>query len=247
MVFTVHVEEEVQVKILCIAMTIFFSFLPCCCADPLGAMNSRGTRDELTLQCRVDHIDFQERDASFARLNLGLTVRLVNTGTAPIILLRKEPAFPGAKLARSSDDLAKGNYLHSTYSGPAVDLSDQWASLREKLDQPTPPSDLTRTLMPGETWELKVERDLIFDSSPSTYPKQKSFKEIQKASPVSLQVVCDVWPFNVEPLANDPTASEKLPLGHKLQRRWQSYGTVWLETLLSEPVLLDLRNVVTAK
>ncbi len=227
---------------LCIAISILCSVAPLLQLKPDERSGHKEGSESLTLRCKVGRIDIEKVTESFTRVNLELTLELINTGKRPIILLGKEPAFPGSYLTSNRGDLARANILNTTYFGPAVDLSPEWHNLREALDQEAPPTSVTRTLMPSDSWVLKTRCYLAFDSSSSTYPKAKSFKEVQEASPVWLQVICNVWPFNVEPMAD-----RKLPFGRELQRRWQRSGHLWLEGLLSEPVLLDLKSQATSK
>jgi hypothetical protein len=79
--------------------------------------------------------------------------------------------------------------------------------------------------------------------SPSLSPslKQKeSLVTLQTLSPIWLQVVCEVWPWNVEP------ADAKLSFGRKLQKRWQPIGVLWLDEIYSEPIRLDVNDLTQA-
>ena len=171
-------------------------------------------------------------------LEIKLILELTNTSRTPIIFLNREPLFVGAALARQPDDFASGNYLARTYAGPAVSLDPEWAALRLSLDRPTPPPDQTRILMPNESWSLGATVGVSLPDHPEMFApaKSASLKEIKELSTVWLRVVCEVWPWNLEPSAD----RSKLSYGRKLQRRWKNVGVLWLDEIYSEPITLNL-------
>jgi hypothetical protein len=173
-------------------------------------------------------------------LEIKLLLELVNTGPTPIIFLKREPRFVGAALAKKPDDFATGNHLVRTYVGPAVSLAPEWAVSRLSLDTATPPPDQTRILMPNESWSLGATVGVSLPDHPEMFAPAKgaSLKEIKELSPVWLSVVCEVWPWNLEPNAN----RSKLKYGRELQRRWKDVGVLWLDDIYSEPITLNLKE-----
>lgn len=173
-------------------------------------------------------------------LEIKLRLELVNTSPTPIIFLNREPVFVGAALAKQPDDFGTGNFLAQTYVGPAVSLAPEWAALRQDLNKPTPPPDQTHILMPNESWSLGATVGVSLPDHPEMLApaKSRSLKEIKELSPVWLRVVCEVWPWNLEPSAD----RSKLNYGRKLQRRWKSAGLLWLDEIYSEPMMLNLNN-----
>ena len=80
-------------------------------------------------------------------------------------------------------------------------------------------------------------------TDPSKYTssrKKESLATIQQLSPVWLRVVCELWPWNVEPLKAD---RNQLKFGHKLQERWKDTGLLWLDQIYSEPIMLDVATI----
>ena len=196
----------------------------------------------LSLRGRVEAVKIQEIDPSSALIEIKLKMELVNTSARPIILLQREPLFPGGALARKPDDFEVGNVLASDAGWPSNDISPEWAALRSSLDKPSPPADETRLLMPGESWPLETSVRLAVPTDPSKYTssrKKESLATIQQLSPVWLRVVCEVWPWNVEPLNAD---RNKLKFGHKLQKRWKDAGLLWLDEIYSEPIMVDMKT-----
>jgi hypothetical protein len=167
-------------------------------------------------------------------------MELVNVGTRPVILLQSEPFFPGGALARKPEDFEQGNVLVVDAGWPSNDISPEWATLRSNLDKSNPPADQTRLLMPGESRPMETSVRLVVPTDPSKYTssrKKESLATIQQLSPVWLRVVCEVWPWNVEPLNADRS---QLKFGHKLQKRWKDVGLLWLEEIYSEPIMMDV-------
>lgn len=211
-------------------------------ANTLAQSASAQSTKALTLRGRVESVRLKEIDKSSALIEINLKMELVNSGVKPIILLQREPLFPGGALARKPEDFERGNLLAGDAGWPANESSSEWTTLRLKLDKPNPPADETRILKPGESWPLETSVRLVVPTDPSKYTssrKKESLATIQQLSPVWLRVVCEVWPWNVEPLNAD---RNQLKFGHKLQKRWKATGLLWLDEIYSEPIMLDVRT-----
>jgi hypothetical protein len=194
----------------------------------------------IALRGRVESVQVTEIDRSSALIEIKLKMELVNVGTRPVILLQSEPFFPGGALARKPEDFEQGNVLVADAGWPSNDISPEWATLRSNLDKSNPPADQTRLLMPGESRPMETSVRLVVPTDPSKYTssrKKESLATIQQLSPVWLRVVCEVWPWNVEPLNADRS---QLKFGHKLQQRWKDVGLLWLEEIYSEPIMMDV-------
>ena len=129
---------------------------------------------------------------------------------------------------------------HST-PRPAVSLAPEWAASRLSLDKATPPPHQSRILMPNESWSLAATVGVSLPDHPEMFAPAKgaSLKDIKELSPVGLRVVCEVWPWNLEPNAD----RSKLKYGgRELQRRWKDVGVLWLDDIYSEPITLNLKE-----
>ena len=211
-------------------------------ANASARSGSSQTPKELTLRGRVESVRVKEIDQSSALIDIKLKMELVNVGVRPIILLQREPLFPGGALARKPEDFEGGSLLAGDAGWPSNDISPEWATLRSNLDKPRPPADETRLLMPGESWPVETSVRLVVPTDPSKYTslsKKESLATIQQLSPVWLRVVCELWPWNVEQLNAD---RNQLKFGHKLQERWKDTGLLWLDEIYSEPIMLDVRT-----
>lgn len=206
------------------------------------AQGTSGQRPKgLTLRGKVESVQVKDIDQSSALIDIKLTMEFVNVGVKPIILLQREPVFPGGALASKPEDFEKGNVLVADAGWPSNDTSPEWSTLRSKLDKAGPPEDVTRFLMPGESESVATSVRLVVPTDPSKYTsskKKETLATIQELSPVWLRVVCEVWPWNVEPLDADRS---KLKFGHKLQERWKDTGVLWLDEIYSEPIMIDMK------
>jgi len=209
----------------------------------VAAQNTSGPASKvLTLRGRVESVQVKEIDRTSALIDIKLKLELANIGTKPIILLQREPLIPGGALARKPEDFEAGNLLAGDAGWPSNDISSEWTTLRSNLDKPSPPADETRLLMPGESRPVDTSVRLVVPTDPGKYTssrKKESLATIQQLSPVWLRVVCEVWPWNVEPLNSERS---QLKFGHKLQERWKDAGLLWLDEIYSEPIMLDLRT-----
>jgi len=181
-------------------------------------------------------------------LEMKLQLELVNTSRTPIIFLNRDPRFVGAVLAKRTDDFETGNYLARTYVGPAVSLSPKWKTLRAKLNKRTPPADEIRILMPNESWSVTATVGVSLPDHPELFAPELfgsarsiSFTELQRNSTVWLRVLCEVWPWNIEPGSD----RSRLTYGRKLQRRWKTAGILWLDEIFSDPIDVPLKRMQT--
>lgn len=200
------------------------------------------TSKAVSLRGRVVSVNIKQIDRSSALIDIKLKMEFANTGARPIIFLQREPLFPGGGLAKKPEDFAAGNLLAADAGWPANESSDEWTTLRASLDKPTPPPNETRLLGPNESWSLETSVRLVVPTDLARYTssrKKQSLATIQQLSPVWLQVVCEVWPWNLEPLDAE---RNQLKFGRKLQERWKDVGWLWLDEIYSEPIRIDVRS-----
>ncbi len=232
-------------RVLCSLLLLCGVLLVFIDAAYLSSATTKMESYSVALRGQVESTELNNISFSGVTVVVRLKLELLNNGAKPVIFLATEPPLlVGATLAKSPTDSLSGKNLAVEYAGPGVDTSPKWAALRKSLDQPYPPSDKVRVLKPNESW---VVEDSVGISLPTEagkggayFPKRESWEAIQKASPVWLRVICQVWPLNLEPPSRDRT---ELPFGHKLQQRWERDGFLLLKPLYSDPLKLDLQNI----
>ena len=203
----------------------------------------------VALRGNVEKIEVEEEDSSskYAMTFVSLTLKLsiTNTSEVPLIFLQREPDCNQAIIAKNADDLDVRDKKFLAFSGAtSSDLTSvKWVNLRKSLDSPSPPSENTRILAPGETFNFDgwirfnlPKEPQMYASSPT---KSESLARLQELSPVLLRVQCVAWPLNLEGVNNE---RRKLIFGRELQTRWKDVGLLWLKDIYSEPILLDLKT-----
>ncbi len=214
-----------------------------------GACHPAYEQDSKNLALRgkvvsVEIIDYTASAAS-ALIIVRLKLEIVNTGARPLILLKTPPLFVGAALGRkpedfSIEDLFSSKDLTYDYLGPAISKSPEWAVMRMRLDQPSPPLNLTRILKSGQSWRLKttVAISVPTDLKRYTFSRRKeTLQALLQASPVWIQALGETWPPDLW-----DTEKYKVGFGRELQQRWKDKGLLWIDGLRSEPMLLDLKK-----
>lgn len=197
----------------------------------------------VTVRGQVASVEINQLPPSGVSIDVKLKLELINDGQKPVIFLKdKAPILVGYVLTKSSDNVSPANQLAFSFTGPGVDTSPEWASFRKSLDQPFPPSDNVRILMPNETWRLDDTVRIFLSTeagNKSASPQNASWEVVQKLSPVWLRIIFQAWPLSLESPKRDRS---KLMFGRKLQHQWKREGLLWLEALHSHPIELNLRD-----
>jgi hypothetical protein len=170
--------------------------------------------------------------------HLKLSLELFNSSSRPVIILQRKPWLGSITLARSCEDAAAYKYLYLSSAWPSVyrgGKDSEWQDLQQHLDQKNPPSDLTRTLRPQESFSYETDAVLYIEKRGNFDKTSQPWDVIRRSSTVWLQVSLEIWPVNVEPKVN-PNNPE---FGRMLQQRWRQFGQLQLEPLTSEPMQLS--------
>lgn len=190
----------------------------------------------LSLRGRVAEVKVARENGHGIVLATKLDLEFTNVSDEPVILLQREFWLGAKNLARSPEDAAAHRYLYTSGHWPAASTSPEWAELRQRLDRPHPPQELTRVLAPHESLPYEVSAALYVEKAGSFDGTSQRWDAIRQTSPIWLQVTLEVWPVNVEPRVE---ASDR-GFGLMLQRRWERYGALQIEQVTSEPMRLDL-------
>jgi hypothetical protein len=191
-------------------------------------------------------------DARYIRCKIDLSLDFSNHGRQPIIILQPHQEYEfwqgGASLALTKAESEAFHYVYLSSAWPSIYKTEAYRLLAERLDQPTPPANVTRVIAPGESWSLKTTIELRLaeeNTCNGSTVVEIGWSAIKKLSaPVWLEVSYEMWPFNVE--------NFKRNLGGKLRERWKKYGVLYLEEkagkfwfahLTSEPIELDFQHV----
>lgn len=216
------------------------TLLPCVSVGSRGfyktgkQMADESRRKSLSLRGRIADIRLVEENNHSVRFKLNLALEFVNNSHKGIILLRQDYWLGAETLAISPEAAAEHKFIYSSSHWPSVYSAPNWIELRKKLDKPSPPTDLTRIIAPGESFAYETEAMLYIQKRGSSNKTNQIWEEIKLLSPTWLQVTLETWAVNIEPRV-DPQNPQ---FGKELQQRWKQFGELYLERLASEPMPL---------
>lgn len=207
---------------------------------------------DLLLNGKALAIRCRRGEKRYIRCEVDLSLDFSNRSNRPVIILQPHGDFTfwqgGRSLALTRADSSANNYVYHSAAWPSVYGFESYRLLAEALDQPTPPTQVTRTLGPGESWNLSATIQLgVAEENSCNFSVgvEIGWNEIKRLSPLWLRVSYEMWPFNVEIFKQD--------LGGRLRERWKKYGNLYLEEtksnnwwfaiLQSEPIELDFQPV----
>jgi hypothetical protein len=206
--------------------------------EALSAVVYSGQKEQtaLTMRGQIKEIHLAEEDQSKVIFNLKLKMSITNEGNKPAILL-KQNFFIGAEMLSGSLEEANAKrYIYLKTHWPSISRASEWTSWQERLKTAEPQHNLTWLLQPAESLEFETKTSLYIGKSKSSDVTNKSWNEIKEYSSLWLKAELRTWPVNIEP-RRDP---ENLELGKSLGQKWESFGELCLERLISTPIRLDL-------
>lgn len=233
-----------MLKKSCLALALVLLLFSTIVGGPHVLENSttRKTKNEMTplrVQGQVVKVELSREDAHSIVFNLRLRLELLNVGDRPIILVR-HPIWLGAlTLARSQEDARAHKYMYQSSAWPSVSGGPEWKALRQRLDQPKPPPELTKAVTPSNAFQYETDTVLYIEKRGNFDKTSQPWDAIRLASPVWLQVSLEIWPVNIEPKV-DPN---NLEFGTMLQQRWRQFGQLQIERVTSEPMQLNLLKI----
>ena len=216
-------------------------------------MAQRTDRDALVLRGKVRDIKFVSNDPNYVGLEVALDVDFVNRGTMPIIFLKPQKEqeaeifWPGAISLSLAKFLAERGGCNSTIwiqsHYPAVNTAPQFREMAKRLDQPSPPPDLTHILRPKESWTWQTTAFLRFyaKTMSSVYSGHDLAWEVigKIPTPLWMRLDYEVWSLNLQ-------RADK-GLMSRLQKRWKGVGLLNIQpSLTTEPIELKLNGVSVA-
>lgn len=198
----------------------------------------------LVVRGKVTNLEVDRSDKNYVRFYATIDAEFINEGTENIILFKPEFEDGYWLGGRSLSVTENGEDIFGYGYWQSVSGADSYRKLAENLDVKTPPKDFTIILKPNEKWNLQSKTDIVFsaEEEKSTYPKRRSWKEMQEfSSKLWLTVAYEINPWNVEYF--------KPNLIRKLKKNWKGFGNILVEnekdgrfnqfTIVSEPMLID--------
>src|SRR5262249_39625493 len=128
----------------------------------LPAMAQKTGGPPLVLRGNVRSIKQMHNDPGYVDLEIELDLEFVNTGSQPMVFLVPSPDHQAEIFWLSSISLSMSKLLaqrgvgNSTIwvqsQGPSVSTAPEFKVMAKRLDQLSPPPDLTHRLQPNEAW-----------------------------------------------------------------------------------------------
>jgi hypothetical protein len=220
-------------------------------ASPVLAQ--RGAGEALVLRGKVRDIKFMSGDPNYVDLEVALDIEFVNTGAKPLIFLKPQKEreaeifWPGAVSLSLAKFLAERGGCNSTIwvqaHLPAISTAAEFQEMAKRLDQPSPPPDLTHVLQPKESWVWQTTAFLRFyaKTMSSVYSGHDLPWEVigEIATPLWMRLDYEVWSLNLQ-------RADK-GLRERLRKRWKEVGLLNIEpSLTTEPIELKLNGVSAA-
>jgi hypothetical protein len=210
-------------------LTLFLLLLA---AVPSVAQTSSNA--DLVLRGKVLSIRPVSGDPAHVKFNIDLSIEFRNERAYPVIFLTPH-ADPQAEIFQlqvvslsltklhADDDLTRRDIWQLSML-TSIDTDPLYRQVTRRLDQPTPPPELTRILAPQETWTWETTMELRFDAKTETregsvFPLSSilGWDVIGKiGTPLWMRLNYNVWSRNL--LRADKH------LRKRLQQRWKNVG-----------------------
>lgn len=204
-----------------------------CASAATSSSRAMGTNGQLRLQGEVIRTELEKAEQSQI-YHLKLRLRFENTGEKPLILVlgtygeKRDWWVLDVFLSRSLQDALNGKPFSGRPAGPANSQSSpMWVEMRKQLNIVSPPPALSHIIQPHELFLKEIETFVIIRDGDNLAPGSK----------IWLQIVLEMWPSSIDPAQLGHGGKS---FGDGLRRKWQSFGDLWLQPVLSSPIPFDL-------
>jgi len=207
--------------------------------------NTNQRQPGLRLNAKITDLSCS-RVANYVSCEIGLNLDFSNTSQLPVIFMKPFEENPEGsythcatyvaytRTAASQDEFIDSSYFGSNYSG-----LQKYKVMANEIDQAEPSEKLFRTLKPGEVvaWKRKIQYTVSQENAcdsviGSTIGTEIGWREIKKLNqPLWMRVSFELWPVDIE--------RYKQNLGMRLNYKWEKFGSLWADELVSEPFELD--------
>jgi hypothetical protein len=182
----------------------------------------------LRLEGKVISVKRTARESSDL-FDVDLELEFINSGEKPIILLRgtyDEGKWWLVMTQLSVDPTDDKTSLHiGGGTAPNSRSMRIWRTLRKQLDRPLPPKGLTYVVAPGEKVVYRLSTFVILSGDDRKMVDRNLW----------LRVRLEMWPFNLEAIGRSDLQNE-------LRRRWAKQGILWVDSIISDPIQISLRQ-----
>jgi hypothetical protein len=210
--------------------------------------------EPLKLSGRIINFEVEERNDSVA-LSINVNLSLRNVSKKPVLLtISSYPASSAyfipdnsfmsicSRISGVSTTGRDERFLYSSCRLPSIEAPPDWESIRSEFDKSAPPQNRIKVLKSEETFEFPASLLFRFPTKrdlDSVDRDNALWGEIKEAKSLSLQLTYRIWSLELEKRSS---RREQRSFGKTLQRRWKKYGYLWLDDIVSERIVLELKT-----
>jgi hypothetical protein len=195
----------------------------------------------LSVKCEIVGVRLEPNEGShdYFRIVVSVNAHIVNLGGTPVLIAtRALPWFSREVVTSGSGSLDNEKVLYEEAGVSNGQMDYEWLNLKSHLRGFPPPPDAVRSLAPGEGWTVSYETPISIQFDPllakSSEANAAHRDALTSNAPVYYRVQVAFWPPAAGPLKG------LAKFGHRLQKRWERYGRLKLDSVWSEPVQLNL-------
>lgn len=213
------------------------------------------SNETLAVSAKVNKIKINE-DASasseflknYDALVFYVEVKIMNKSNTPLLLLSQQLNYSGIEIAQNLDEFetTKGEFSVYHFATSATFVDDKmWQSNKKILDTQKPDSEKIFILLPNKYIEYeesvrlnlpKVENERYKFSPWKTH----SLEELKRLSSIFIRFQhCELLGYGIS-----KKEKERFAFAKKLQNRWEKYGYLWLNEVVSQPIPINLSLAV---
>jgi hypothetical protein len=200
--------------------------------------------DRLVLRAKILETKINQTDAKHPDCELKLEVTFTNEGSEPIIILQQAEDYNGFRdfIFASGVEVfganQNGSYPIQNFNALPSICTACNENLGKLLDRTAPPDKYTKILKPQES--VTLIQETAFGLSLKTSNGLYGWDEIEKNNWKILgRINYSMFPINLGKYGKN--------FGHKLQKRWQKYGLLYVRDthslISSEEFQIDLTGV----
>lgn len=198
----------------------------------------------------AEKVDRKGSSYPYYETTVHVVATLTNSSSRTITLMDKTPDLKRAILSKvgykasqeGSDNLAE--YLGWYYTSSEFIDVKRWKVVTESYDKPSPPSNLTRAIQPGESLEFETVFSFLlpvtFQGERFGFLKPQTLSLIKQISPVELTLEYRTW--SVISLVKEYKGKSRTFIA-QLRKRWSSYGDLITDDLTIKAIPIDFSLV----
>lgn len=202
-------------------------------------------KKSIKLSGKITKVNIQKNKYSSSEtdIQIYLDMSLINNGSKNIIFPTKPIRCNRIKILKANGEVI------DDFLSPGSSLSPRWEEITKQLDKNEPSQQFTTIVKKNNyltfdydwTFNLPTQKTQIDLGENTVVIENISYNELLKASPVFLQLQCPIKPIGRN--ENDEIVDGD-DFWLSLSQKWSSLGYLWIDDIVSEPILFDLGSAI---